>query len=146
MTGYVLFHFLQSSNNCRLFWCFRSPRLQFGHQFFWFLINFQLRWVFLAACRLSLAAAGRGYSLVGIHGLITAVAPLVAEHRLSIVGSVLATAGGLSYSVSCGIFSDQGRLAGRFLTTGPPGKSWSFVLLVNKYCFHNVLGTHVALG
>ena len=32
---------------------------------------------------LSLVAASRGYSLVAVHGLLNAVASLVAEHRLS---------------------------------------------------------------
>ena len=41
-----------------------------------------LWWVFLAACRLSLAATSRGYSLVAVHRLLTALAPLVEEHRL----------------------------------------------------------------
>ena len=36
----------------------------------------------LAAFRLSLVAASRGYSLVAMHRLLIAVASLVAEHRL----------------------------------------------------------------
>ena len=42
-----------------------------------------LCWVFIAAHGLSLVAASpRSYSLNGVHGLLTAVASLVAEHRL----------------------------------------------------------------
>ena len=44
--------------------------------FFW------LCWVFVAARRLSLVAAAGGYSLVVGHGLLIAVASLVAEHGL----------------------------------------------------------------
>ena len=48
----------------------------------------QLTYLFLAAlglgavCRLSLVAVSRGYSLVGVHRLLIAVAPLVVEHGL----------------------------------------------------------------
>ena len=45
-------------------------------------IYFWLPWVFIAACRLSLAAMGRAYSLVAMHGLLIAVASLVVEHGL----------------------------------------------------------------
>ena len=38
-------------------------------------------WVFIAVHRLSLVAASRGYSLVAVRGLLTAVASLV-EHGL----------------------------------------------------------------
>ena len=40
-------------------------------------INFWLRWVFVAACRLSVAAAGRGYSLAAVPRLLVAVASFV---------------------------------------------------------------------
>ena len=50
----------------------------FGH---FFCFCFWLRWVFVAACGLSLVAASGGYSLA-VHGLLIAVASLVAEHRL----------------------------------------------------------------
>ena len=45
-------------------------------------ISFWLHWVFIVAHRLSLVAASGGYSLVVVHGLLIAVASLVAEHRL----------------------------------------------------------------
>ena len=37
--------------------------------------------VFVAACGLSLVATSRGYCLVAVHGLLTAVSSLVAELR-----------------------------------------------------------------
>ena len=46
-------------------------------------IYFWLRWVFVAACRLSLVAeSGGGLLFVAVHRLLIAVASLVAEHRL----------------------------------------------------------------
>ena len=41
-----------------------------------------LHWVLVAVLWLSLIAASRGYSLVVVHGLLTAVASLVVEHGL----------------------------------------------------------------
>ena len=69
---------------------------------------FWLCWVFVAACRLSLAATSGDYSLVVVHRLLTAVACLVAEHRLLGVGASAAVAHQLSCSMSCGIFLDRG--------------------------------------
>ena len=40
-------------------------------------INFSLCWVFVAACRLSVAAAGGGCSLAAVHRLLAAVASFV---------------------------------------------------------------------
>ena len=45
-----------------------------------FIYYFWLHWVFTAAHGLSLVAASRGWSLVAMHGLLTAVASLIAEH------------------------------------------------------------------
>ena len=45
-------------------------------------ISFWLHWVFIVAHRLSLVAASGGYSLVVVHGLLIALASLVAEHGL----------------------------------------------------------------
>ena len=47
-----------------------------------FIIYLRLHWVFVAVCRLSLIATSGGYSLVAGHGLLIAVASLVAEHGL----------------------------------------------------------------
>ena len=59
----------------------------------------------------SLVVMSRSYSLVVMPGLLTAVASLVEC--------------GLSCSMACGIFRDQGSnpCIGRFFTTEPPGKS-----------------------
>ena len=48
---------------------------------YFILFYFWLPWVFIAACGLSLVAVSRGYS-VAVHGLLIAVASLVAEHGL----------------------------------------------------------------
>ena len=57
-------------------------------------IFFWLRWVFVAACGLSLVAASRGYSLLWCGGFsccgawaLGAWASVVVAHRLSICGS-----------------------------------------------------------
>ena len=63
----------------------------------------------------SLVAASRGYSLVAVHGFLTAVDSVVVEH-------------GLSCSATCGLPRPGVELAspalagGRFFTTEPPGK------------------------
>ena len=49
--------------------------------FFNIYFYFWLCWVFVAVHRLSLAAVSRGY-LVAVCGFLTAMASLVAEHRL----------------------------------------------------------------
>ena len=64
---------------------------------------------------------------------LTALASLVTEHRLWAQASVV-VGHGLSCSSACGILPDQGsnpssELAGGFLTTGPPGKSWVSFLM-----------------
>ena len=80
-------------------------------KFLWFLkiffenlfVYFWLCGVFVAAC--GLAAASRGYSLVVVHGLLTAVASLISAleywpQKLWYTGLV--------GSLACGIFTDQG--------------------------------------
>ena len=42
--------------------------------------SFWLPWVYVSACRLSPAAAGRGSSLVAVLGLLTEVASLAVDH------------------------------------------------------------------
>ena len=49
-------------------------------------IYFWLRWVFVAACRLSLVAASGGLLFVAVRGLLIEVASLVAEHGLWVHG------------------------------------------------------------
>ena len=50
--------------------------------FFTIYFYFWLLWVFVTACRLSLVAESRGYSLAVVCGLLIAVASLVLEHVL----------------------------------------------------------------
>ena len=45
-------------------------------------VYFGLHWVFVAMCGLSLAEASKGFSSVAERGLLVAVAPLAAEHRV----------------------------------------------------------------
>ena len=55
---------------------------------------FWLRWVLVAACRLYLAVASWGYSLVRVNGFLIEVASLVAEHGLlGALSSVVAVPG-----------------------------------------------------
>ena len=42
-------------------------------------VHFWLRWVFIAACGLSLVVVSGGNSLVAVHGLLIAVASLAAD-------------------------------------------------------------------
>ena len=88
--------------------------------------------VFVAARRLSLIAASRGYS--GLCGLLTVVAGLVLDHALVVVAPRLWTTGaivavhGLSCSTACGNLPAPGiepvspALAGGFFTTETSGK------------------------
>ena len=64
-------------------------------------------WDFVAACRLSPAAASRGYSLVAEHGRLVMVASLVEGYRLYNMGAVVVVHG-LSCARVCGIFQDEG--------------------------------------
>ena len=68
--------FLESSSEKRLW----NTASALKGKFFFF--SFWLFWVFVAAHGLSLVAAGGSFSLVAVHGLITVVASLVAEHGL----------------------------------------------------------------
>ena len=99
--------------------------------FFW------LRWVFVAACGLSLVAASGGLSC-GAQALGTRASVVVA-HRLSSCGTWalecrLSSCGAWAYLL-CGTWDLPGSgiepvspaFAGRFLTTAPPGKSLFFV-------------------
>ena len=70
-----------------------------------FIYCFWLRWVFVAACGLSLVGGKRGLLFVAVHVLLIAVASLVAEHGLYSAVSVV-VAHGLSCTAACGIFPD----------------------------------------
>ena len=78
-----------------------------------FLINlfvfiyFWLRWVFVAVCGLSLAAASGGYSSLRCTGFSLRWFLLLQSIGSMRAGSVV-VAHGLSYSMACGIFPDRG--------------------------------------
>ena len=92
---------------------------------------FWLRWVFIAACGLSLVVASGGYSLLQCSDfslrwflLLQSTGPRV--HRLA--GSTVVMAHGLSCPATCGIFQTRNQpwfpaLAGGFLITGSLKKS-----------------------
>ena len=63
-------------------------------------------------CELSLVAASRDYSLVAVHGLLTAVASFLEEHRIQ--------AYGIFPDLGWNLFSPA--LAGELLFTVPSGK------------------------
>ena len=65
-----------------------------------FFSLFWLHWLLVAMCGLSLVRVSRAYSLVVVWGLLIAMASLVAEHRLSVSGSVV-VAHGFSCPVAC---------------------------------------------
>ena len=103
------------------------------------LINFWLRWVFVAARGLSLVAASGGLLSIVVRGLLIAVASLVAEHGLQVCGLGSCGSRALERRLSsCGARAQllhgtwdlprpglepvSAALAGRFLTTVPPGQ------------------------
>ena len=49
---------------------------------FYLFIYFWLLWVFVAACGLFSSCGERGLLFIAVHGLLVAVASLVAEHGL----------------------------------------------------------------
>ena len=70
------------------------------------LIDFWLRWVFLAALSLSLAAGGRGHSSLQCAGCSLRWLPLLRSMGARPCGSVVVVLG-LSFPKACGIFPDQ---------------------------------------
>ena len=81
-------------------------------------------------CELFSSCESGSYSLSALLRPLLAVASLVAKHGLWSTGSIV-VACGLSCSVACGIFPNQGSgdtmhvspaLAGGFFATEPPGK------------------------
>ena len=87
-----------------------------------------LPWVFIAACGLSLVAISEFCSLVAVHRLLIAVAPLpVGFSRCSAWAQQLRHMGPVALWHAESSWTKDGTvspaLAGKFLTTGPPGKS-----------------------
>ena len=90
---------------------------------------FWLHWVLVAAHRIFVAACRL---FVAAHGLLFSCGTQAPEH----MGSVVA-ARGLSCPAACGILVPRPgikpaspALEGGFLTTGPPGKSQIFIVLI----------------
>ena len=126
-------------------------------KFIYLFIYFWLRWVFIAACTLSLSCGKRGLLFVEVHGFLTGVASLVAELGLQqlwragsvVVARTLSSCGSralerrlsscsVQAQLLCGMW-DPPRpglepvfpaLAGGFLTTAPPGKSLTYIYSV----------------
>ena len=92
-----------------------------------FIYYFWLCWVFVAAPGLSLVAVSGVYSSSRRASFSLQWLLLLRRMISRLVGSVV-VAHGLSCSVACGIFPDQGSnpcalaLAGGFFTTASPGK------------------------
>ena len=109
------------------FWVCRNFPIKVRNFFFNECIYFWLGWVFIAAHRLSLAAGSGGYSLiVAVHGLLVEASP-VAEHRLwacelSNCNPQAQLHLSMWHLPRPGIKAMSPALAGRFLTTGSPGK------------------------
>ena len=89
--------------------------------------------MFIAVCRLSLVVA---------HRLLTVVGSLVTEHGVWGAGASAVVRG---FSCLQQMESSQTRdepgspaLAGGFLTTGPPGKSWSRVFSATSGCLEKL--------
>ena len=87
-----------------------------------------MHWVFVAVVGLSEVARSGGLLLVVVRGLLIAVASLVAAHGLGSTGSLVVVLGLVALHSTWdlprpGIKPVSPALAGRFLTTGPPGKS-----------------------
>ena len=83
--------------------------------FSYLLFNFWLCWLIIAVC---------GLSLVLVRGLLTVVASLAAERSVSSCVTGLSCPEALWDLPGAGIEPMSPALAGRFLTTGPRGKSW----------------------
>ena len=100
---------------------------------FWILFIFLwLCWVFVAAPRLSLLAAGSGHSLTAVHRLLSVVASLAAECGLHGAKVPVVVACGLGCSLACGIFSDQ--------ELNPCAPHWRWIL--NLWTASDILSLH----
>ena len=63
-------------------WYATISTIHFQDFYFFIFRIFWLRWIVLAACRFTLVAASRGYSLTAVHGFLVSVVSLVVEHQL----------------------------------------------------------------
>ena len=136
---------------------FRSPLVLFFGFFcfvcFWFC--FWLCWVFTAAQAFPLIAVSGSYSLVALHGLLTAVSSLVTEHELYGMWASAGAARGLRgcrlealehrlsscgarASLFCGMW-DLPR-PGRFFTADASAKPPARLVLNTRQCIDPILG------
>jgi len=111
--------------------------------------NYFFYLLFLASLGLCCGAwalvAAHGLSLVAVSRLLIEAASLVAEHGLYLehVDSAV-VAHRLSCLATCGVLVPRPgvepapALAGGFLTTGPPGKYWSLLILMYNSGYQNV--------
>ena len=121
------------------------------YYFYLFIFNFWLRWVFIAACRLSLVAASGVYSSLQCTGFslrwLLLLRSMGSRHMgFSSCGTQLSSCGwwapecrlsscGAWTQLLCGMWDIPGpglepvspALSGGFLTTVPPGKSSSII-------------------
>ena len=86
-----------------------------------------LGWLFVAACRLSLVVESQGLLFVAMRGLLTVVASLVAEHRLSSPDLPVYLLQGMWDLPGPGIKPVSLALQGGFSTIVPPRKPYSVV-------------------
>ena len=108
LTGFWPYHLITPFSYVKLKIIFGSWGLSLLPFFLNLLIYLFLAVLGLRCCTRAFSSWGeRGLLFVAMHGSLTAVASLVAEHGVSSTGSV-AVAHRLSCSAACGIFLDQG--------------------------------------
>ena len=127
----ILFPFslLQNIEECSLC-CVVGPCCWNGFFFLYFIFYFWLHWVFVAVQGLSLVVVSRGYSWLWCAGvslrwllLLRSMASRVC--RLSSCGARAYLLRGMWDPPGPGLEPMSPALAGRFLTTAPPGKPWN---------------------
>ena len=91
-------------------------------------IYFWLCWVFIAVWRLFSSYGEQGLLWVVVHGLLIAVASLVAAHGFRSCGTWPYLPCGTWHLPRAGIEPMSPALAGGFFTTGPPGQPSSVFL------------------
>ena len=85
----------------------------------------------LRCCAWAFSSCGeQGLLFVAVRGLLTVVASLVAEYRLSSCGARAQLLHGMWDLPGPGLEPMSPALAGGFLTTAPPGKPSTQVLLI----------------
>ena len=141
MTLRIIIFFIEILHIAIIFFmvpCELDLLLCFSNRFFLINLFFWLRWVFVAVRGLSFQLGRAGATLrCGLS--LRSVASLVVEHglqacRLSSCGSRAQLLCGMWDLPGPGLKPVFPALAGRFLTTVPPGKTWIF-LYIGKFLF-----------